>query len=223
LRGEFLPEESDAGESTDTRKKGWLKISRENLAWFAVVFLIGIAVGAVITTFGRSEDPPAIIISTREPKAEPTATGTPTPLKVYISGEVISPAVYELPQGSIVQDLVEAAGGFTFSADNEVVNLAFTLNDGMHIHVPSREQETELPVISEGSGSGGDEREFPVNINQASAQDLELLPGIGPVLAGAIIEYRDSNGDFKELDQIMEVPGIGPATFEEIKELISLK
>jgi competence protein ComEA len=213
----------ETGEITEETSKARPKIGRELLAWLVVVFLLGIAAGALIVTFGKRSNPPSIIISTRSPEPTPMPAGSPAPMKIYVSGEVVEPAVYELPAGAIIEDLIFAAGGFTESAEHDVVNLAYSLSDGMHIHVPSKEEEIMLPVVSGGSGSAGVTSAGSVNINQAALQDLESLPGIGPSLAQAVLDYRDLNGVFEEIDEIMEVPGIGPAKFEAIKDLISLK
>jgi len=198
-------------------------MGREQLAWLVVVFLLGIAAGALIVTFSRRSNPSSIMIATRPPIPSPAPTGPPAPVKVFISGEVANPAVYELPAGAIIEDLIDSAGGFTETAEDDVVNLAFSLSDGMHIHVPSRDEEISIPVVSGGSGSIGLSSDGTVNINQASLQDLETLPGIGPSLAQAILDYRDLNGVFREIDEIMEVPGIGPAKFEDLKPMISVK
>ena len=109
------------------------------------------------------------------------------------------------------------------SAEKDVVNLAFALGDGMHVHVPHKEEEHTLPVISAGQSSISGDRDGLVDINSATLAQLESLPGLGPTLAQSVIEYREMNGPFKELDEIMEVPGIGPGKFESIKDLISIK
>jgi len=151
-------------------------------------------------------------------KPRPTAG----PYVVHITGEVMSPGVYELQPGVRVIDLVDAAGGFTEQANQEGINLARKIFDGDHIHVPS-EFETEIPEPV-GESTTGENFGFEfVNINIASQLELEALPGIGPAKAEEIITYRETQGWFTTIEDIMEVPGIGPVLFEGIKERISVE
>jgi competence protein ComEA len=146
----------------------------------------------------------------------PEATGPP-PLRVYITGEVRTPDVYSLPPGSIVQDLVIAAGGTRPGADLEAVNMALPLSDGMHVHIPAEGESSAIPPVTSGGGAAGG----LVNINTATAEELKLLPGIGDVTAAAIIGYRQANGPFDSIEAIMDVPGIGEGKFEQIRLLIT--
>jgi competence protein ComEA len=132
---------------------------------------------------------------------------------------VVLPDVYTLPHGSIVKDALVAAGGAADDADLDRINLAAALAEGQHVYVPH--QGEDLPPIevpARGASSGADGL---VNINTADAAQLETLPGIGPSLAGRIIAYREANGPFASVDDITQVSGIGPATLEEIRDLIT--
>lgn len=149
------------------------------------------------------------------PSPEPTPT--PRPLRVYVSGAVQAPDVYSLPPDSIAKDALTAAGGPAAEADLDRINLASPLTDGQHVYVPYLGEE-ELPVQPPSSQRSGG---LQVNINTADAATLETLPGIGPTIAGRIIDYRQANGPFGRIEEIMEVSGIGPATFEKIQDLIS--
>jgi competence protein ComEA len=188
------------------RFRGWL------------VFLLVLAAVAGIVTFQwrrpRSRPEPLMVAS-----ATPTVveTSTPQPLQVYVSGAVVRPDVYDLPPGSIVKDAILAAGGATEDADLDCINLALPLSDAVHVYVP-RYGEASPPAPDLGSSSPGGGM---VNLNTASVAELETLPGIGPVLAQRIVEYRQTHGRFQVIEGVMEVPGIGPATFEEIRDLIS--
>ena len=133
------------------------------------------------------------------------------PITVHVSGGVAEPGVYELARGSRAQDAVEAAGGASEEADLERINLARVLQDGQQVYVP---------VAGDDSAEGVT---FPININIASAEQLTLLPGIGAVTAQAIVDYRDEEGPFTRIEDIQDVPGIGPTTFETIRELISVE
>jgi competence protein ComEA len=177
---------------------------------------------------GKRIAPAPIVIETVAPRptAEPTFTPLPTataaPLLVYVSGEVARPAVYELAPGSIIEDAMLAAGGATAAAELAGVNLALRLADGMHIHIPAKGEMGAIPVVSGGEASSSERGPAgPVNINTATAEELETLPGIGPATAGAIIEYREANGPFARIEEIMDVTGIGEAKYEQIRELIT--
>jgi competence protein ComEA len=137
---------------------------------------------------------------------------------VYVSGAVHQPDVYELPAGCIVKDAVEAAGGPTDSADLDGVNLAVELRDQQQVYVPRRGET--VPMLPSSAGVGA--VSGPVNINIAIAAELETLPGIGPKTADAIVEYREANGPFQTIEDIMDVPGIGEGTFEKIKDGITV-
>lgn len=143
---------------------------------------------------------------------------TPTPpqeLVVYVTGEVISPDVYTLPPGADrVSDAIAAAGGFTENADIDSVNQAAMLSDGQHIRVSAIGEQ--LADTSQSDSS-------LIDINTASLELLQTLTGIGPVKAQAIIDYRQSNGPFARIEDILNVQGIGEATFESIKDKITAR
>jgi competence protein ComEA len=131
---------------------------------------------------------------------------------VYITGAVAQPEqLLTLLPSSRVSDAIEAAGGATDSADLERVNLAGILRDGDQIHVPAFEEEVTLATPSGGG---------IVNVNTATAEELDTLPGIGPAVAERIIAYREANGPFADLAALDAVEGVGPALLEGIQELV---
>jgi len=144
---------------------------------------------------------------------------TPHPVVINIDGAVVSPGVYTLPVQSRVVDAVEAAGGLAENASPGSVNLAAELEDGSQIYIPARnpslENSEELAGRAVGISESGEMISL-VNINQASLEVLIGLPGIGPVTAEKIINYRQDQ-IFSRIEEIQKVPGIGPATFEQIK------
>jgi competence protein ComEA len=168
----------------------------------------------------------------------PPATITPIPLRVQVKGAVKRPGLYTLPQNSILQDALTAAGGLTDKADPSDLNLAQLLDDGAQITVPEL-APTAVPSATVGPGTpqpapapgaaasatpeGTSTASGPVNINSASLDQLETLPGIGPAIGQRIIDYRSAHGPFKTIEQIMNVKGIGPATFANLKSHITVK
>lgn len=211
-------------------------LNKDNLLSYLIVLFLGIIVGAGGITLAGRVQPAPILIQPPAPTAVPEPTATPGPLRVFVNGAVATPAVYELPHNGIVQDAIERAGGFTGEADTAVINLALPLQEGMQIYVPTvaetAEQEQMVisnPVvrsdgveIEELPGSGDTAVAVLVNINSADVAELDTLPGIGPSTAEKIVEYRDTNGSFATIDEIMSVSGIGPAKFEQIQPFITV-
>jgi competence protein ComEA len=132
--------------------------------------------------------------------------------------------VLHLPTGTRVVDAVEAAGGATPDADTDLVNLATLLTDGLRVHIP-RVGEAVPPGLggasTTGSGGAGSEGPAsPIDLNQASAEQLEDLPGIGPATAAAIVEHRERHGPFTSVDALTDVPGIGDAKLAQLRDLV---
>jgi competence protein ComEA len=146
---------------------------------------------------------------------------------VHISGAVNQPGVYTFPTNSRVQDSIDAAGGFTEDASVNSINLAAPLQDGIQIWVPSLLQFQDPGIGSDSQNDLEGERSprviaVLININKATQEELESLPEIGPVIAGDIIAFRQTEGLFISIEEISKVPGIGPATYDEIKGLITV-
>jgi competence protein ComEA len=139
---------------------------------------------------------------------------------VYVSGAVSAPDVYELPFDARIKDLVLAAGGLTADADPERINLAERLKDSEHIHVP---RQGETPDDAAGvADTAGAAQSGSLDLNTASASDLDSLPGIGQSFADRIIEYRTANGPFTSVEDLQKVKGIGAALFAKIAPLVSV-
>ena len=139
---------------------------------------------------------------------------------VYVSGQVKTPAVITLEDNGNLRliDAVNAAGGLTEFADTEIVNLAEPLTDGQHVHIPTKEIIfRELPAQNGGGTSNN-----LININTADEKELQKIKGIGPALAGRVIEYRESHGAFKSIEEIKKVRGIGDKTFEKMRDQITV-
>lgn len=154
------------------------------------------------------------------PNLTPEPTATLNLIQVHVAGEVKQPGLYHLPEGANVQEAIEAASGATENAGLDLINLATILNDGQRITIPPKsnlQEKIEFPQRS----SGLNETKL-ININTANQEELESLPGIGEVKARAIINYRTQNGYFLNLEELMNVEGIGQKTFDQLKDLITI-
>ena len=141
---------------------------------------------------------------------------TISPIQVYITGEVQKPGLYQLEKGSRLSDLISIAGGLT-SSNSYNVNLAAKLYDGQHIHLDEESKLTESSNKSETQILTATKK---ININEANIEELETLPGIGETRAKDIIDYRNTIGFFEEIEDILNVKGIGEFTFDKLKDLI---
>lgn len=188
--------------------------SSRNIVIAFVIVTVAIAIGAVLLLTTRP-DAVQITINPPVPTVTPEPSATPAPIQVYVTGEVQNPQItVELPFESRVQAAIDAAGGFTENADLDRVNVAGVLRDGDQIHVPSIEDES-VPV-SVATPSGGS----LINVNTATLEELQNLPGVGPALAERIIDYREEYGPFASIEDLDEVSGIGPSLLEGFAGLI---
>jgi competence protein ComEA len=202
------------------------------------VILVIIALGGTAMFYGqqKSSPPEPLIIITNSPPTQtatiaPTPTATPAPVRVYITGAIVKPDVYFLPAGSIVKDVIKAAGGLTQAADLEQFNQALELKDQQHIHIPRLGEKNAPPPVQDGAtveqtpppNSATSSPAKLININSASLEQLDTLPRIGPTLAQNIVTYRESHGGFKTIEEIKEVSGIGESAFKQLKTLITVE
>jgi competence protein ComEA len=186
-------------------------LERYRVAIVGALSLLLVTAGAFIYLRRPAPEPIEIL--------EPPPTPIPSPVlvAVYVTGAVQAPGVYYLPEESRVQDALEAAGGPTNAADLNRVNLARRVRDEDQVYFPEMGEEN-LPPTSTGSSGGG-----LINVNSASAKELEDLPGIGPALAQSIVDHREDHGPFAAIEEIMDVWGIGQGVFEDIRELITVR
>ena len=153
---------------------------------------------------------------------------------IHITGSVKNPGIVKLKEGSRIEDAIESAGGLTENADITKVNLAYVVEDGTKIKIPSASEEDigdediidsksgDNIIIEENTVSSNNSTQT-ININKATEKEFETLPGIGPSLASKIIEYRNQNGKFGSIEDIKNVNGIGDNKYEKIKDLITVK
>ncbi|MEV5037166.1 helix-hairpin-helix domain-containing protein [Peribacillus frigoritolerans] len=183
----------------------------------------------------QGEDPadPEDIFSNTAKEAEIKQSEDETPaepeiIKVDVKGAVKSPGIFTAQAGDRVIDLISAAGSFTVKADKDKVNFAQIIEDQMVIYVPEIGEEDKGDLENIQVGTSGDAVTKGtsgglVNLNTATQEDLQTLTGIGPSKANAILEYRESIGKFKEVDELKQVTGIGDKTFERLRDSISVK
>lgn len=172
-----------------------MKWSRPEQLMLTVALSAALAAGVLLLAIRRPSPPVRFIESP-----------VPTELVVQLDGEVARPGLYRLPSGSRVADAVDAAGGPTEQADLNGLNRARLLRDGDRVSIPPRSAGSATPQAAHG-----------VNLNTASAEQLEALPGIGPVLARRIVEYRVRHGPFPRLEELLQVEGIGPKLLQELR------
>jgi competence protein ComEA len=161
-----------------------------------------------------------------EKKAAPKSN-QPENIMVDVKGQVNRPGVYQSNTGERVIDVIGRAGGLTEQADQTQVNFAEHVEDEMVIYIPGKGEEVStLPPPTGSSGtvsSGKGQKEGKININKADEQELQNLPGIGQAKAVAIIEFRNTSGPFKAIEDLKDISGIGDKTYEKLKDLIEVK
>ena len=179
--------------------------------------------GETVTGIGAGDGPAALT-------AEETSLGsageeTALPFYVHICGEVISPGVYELKEGSRVFQAIEKAGGVTDQAAAEYLNMAEQVKDGMKIVVPGKEEVEAAKArgeISLQAEASSNVQKTKVNLNTATKEELMTLRGVGEAKAADILKYRESQGGFQKIEDIMKISGIKDAAFQKIKDDITV-
>lgn len=238
---------TDPGGSPGERRGRWWAPTPAEVAGLAVL-LLGALVASVLWWYpavtgpggarAGAEPPPAALVGTAadpegaalDPGAEVASDATvparetaPGPVTVHVTGGVEAAGLRSLPAGARVGDAVAAAGGLTTDADLERINLARPLADGEHVHVP-RIGEDPLPDAAPGGAAAGAVgSDGLLDLNRATAAELETLPGIGPTRAAAIVDHRERHGPFSVPGDLRAVPGIGEATFQTLAPLVVVR
>lgn len=185
----------------------------EHSTWRLALPLLAVAVMAGVFWGSRAPEPAPLSLNSAPAVTGDGGVGAGT-ITIHVSGWVAAPGLYHLADGSRVADAVAAAGGLLPGADTTRVNLAAPVSDGGQVVIPGPAGDGEA---SAQPGSGGDEK---VHLNRATAADLETLPGVGPVLAERIVEYRDQHGPFTEVEDLLDVPGIGEAKLAALRDQV---
>jgi competence protein ComEA len=198
--------------------RAWLA-ARARVALIGVVaFIVGFAVRGPVEPLLGPQRAPAAATPAGLALVEPTSLPTrPAMLLVHVSGAVRQPGVYTLEEGQRIQDAVAAAGGATDDAEIHSLNLAAPLKDGQHVIVPAV-APTAGPRLA-----GPTPAPRPLNLNTASAAELEALPGIGPVTAARIVKYREDAGGFRSVDELRTAKLVNEATFNRLRDLVTVQ
>lgn len=196
-----------------------LKRYRPYLA-MSLLFLV-VLIGTIVVL--RRPEPVAMTIITPTPRPTPTVAL----VLVDVRGAVAKPGVYSLPSGSRVQDVLALAGNISSAAEIGGINMARKLNDGELLYIPTAGEATVAPPATLSRGDKGPTpTKTPlgkININTATIEVLDALPGIGPAIAERIIEYRTQNGGFKQPEDLKKVRGIGEVLFNQLKDYITVQ
>jgi competence protein ComEA len=203
----------------------WWDRARNWLAGVLTVAGLGVAIALAVPLVQRPSPPPVRLVAT--PPASPTPLAE---VQVHVTGAVLQPGLYALPAGSRVGDAVQAAG-LAEDADPDALNLAARLTDGQRLVVPRQGEPLPAPTApsapraSAGAGRAASAApaprpDRPLNLNTATAEQLDALPGIGPAYAQRILDYRARNGPFQSVQQLRDARLLPNATFERIKDLV---
>jgi competence protein ComEA len=200
------------------------------VTWFGAGRLVAASVATVVVAAGafwlvrtpppatEASLPRATASTVGEAAAEASPASEPVTVFVHVAGAVVEPGVYQLDVGARVRDAVVAAGGPTDEADWNALNLAAPAVDGTRVYVPTVGEEVPAALtVPPATGTGS----TMVDVNAATADQLDELPGIGPATAAAIVTERERNGPFLDVDDLDRVPGIGPAKLEALRDLVT--
>jgi competence protein ComEA len=183
--------------------------------------VIAIVLGILAVRMLQTPPPPELSLPRATPASTlPSVSAAPSALVVHVAGAVTRPGVYRLDSSARVDDAVSAAGGVTADADLDAVNLAAKVSDGDRVFVPRKGEVP--PSVSPVGPSQTSAPSGPVNLNRATLEELETLPGIGPATAQAIIAWRREHGAFQSVQDLLQVRGIGPAKLESLRDLVTV-
>ncbi|MEN2740852.1 ComEA family DNA-binding protein [Microbacterium sp. X-17] len=178
-----------------------------------VLLVLGVTVVIGIVRGGGGEALPGETVAATAGPGGAGTTVAGTAAYVHVAGAVARPGLYALPAGARVVDAISAAGGFTPEAAQAAVNLARSVTDG---------EQLVVPVQGAAPPAGATPGDGRVNVNTADAARLDTLPGVGPAIADRIVSWREKNGPFASIDDLLAVPGIGEKMLENLRELVSV-
>ena len=194
-----------------------IAVSRSTaLVGVSVALGLLVLIGQRLAHAGAASEP-EVVAAPLEPVAEAPARPL---LVVHVVGEVRRPGLYRVRDGSRIADAVRRAGGARHGADLAALNLAAPLVDGIQVLVPSRVTVGGMPSTGAGTGAGGPSISA-VSLSSATVEELDELPGVGPITAQKIVDYRAEHGPFGSVDDLDAVPGIGPTRIEQLRDLVT--
>lgn len=234
-----LPLRSWAERLTAWRQSSW---ARPVLALGGGAVALGVLLAVGLAFLRSSTPPPRLTLPRAQPGSAPVEGGpssgpgpvassvptvAPITVTVHVAGQVIGPGIYAVPAGARVADAIVAAAGMSAEADVEQLNLAARVSDGERVYVPKK-GEAPPPVPAAGpapatgpaAGAKGTAPGPPLDLNAATATQLDALPGVGPATSTAILAYRTSHGRFRSVTELLDVPGIGPTKLEALRPLV---
>lgn len=193
-----------------------VSLSRSHALTLAVVTLAVLVVGGrfLAARGGAEAAAPAAVLERATPASR-------APLVVHVVGAVRRPGLYRLRDGSRINDAVERAGGATRKADLSLVNLAAPLSDGIQVVVPVKPSPVVSGAATAGDGAAASAAAGPLHLNTATVEQLDTLPGVGPVTAQKIVDWRTKHGAFASVDDLDAIPGIGPARLDQLRDLVA--
>jgi competence protein ComEA len=187
-----------------------LMLSRGRVLVGAALLLVVLALAGRFLAAGGATEPAQPLAEARVVRAEPRPA-----LVVHVVGAVRQPGLYRLKEGARVADAVSRAGGARPKADLSLVNLAAPVTDGQQVVVPVRAAQGSAAPVGTAPAAG------PVSLSSATVEQLDALPGVGPVTAQKIVEYRERHGAFSSIEELDAISGIGPARLEQLRELVT--
>ena len=212
-----------------------MRFVRKQFLIYAAVGLVvvGIGVRYLLTdrsaASGAADTGVALTAPSPAPSETAASPSPPAEIVVDVGGAVARPGVYRLPADARVCDAVDLAGGATARADLSAVNLAARLADGQQVVVPEKGQSASADGTGAGAEGGGAPSTgetggsgVPVNLNTATIDELDALAGVGPATAQKIVDFREANGGFSSVEQLLDVPGIGDAKFAALKDQVTI-
>ncbi|HQF96680.1 MAG TPA: helix-hairpin-helix domain-containing protein [Microthrixaceae bacterium] len=243
LRGRSAPPWAERIRTVLSERRPWFVAGGVIVAVVIAILLLRSPSGPAEVTLPRAGTEPAGVTVAAAPSggatggaADGTASTTvprsgssvdPGTVVVHVAGAVAAPGLVTLPAGSRVADAVARAGGLRADADGDRINLAAPVSDGVRVFIPVVGQpDPPLAVAVTGgpaeSASATPSPTQPLDLNTATAEQLEALPGVGPSTAAAIVAYRTEHGQFRSVDELQEVRGIGPAKFEAVESSVTV-
>jgi competence protein ComEA len=204
-------------------------VSRPQLVAYALATLVVLALGVRFMQ-GQAHSQGAAAPARADAGAAASGASAPGAVRiesrpagvalVHVAGAVRSPGVYRLREGERIQDAVRRAGGVRAGADLNAINLAAKVADGQQVVVPRR--GAAAAAAGAGAGEGGGPPQAPVSLNAATAEQLDTLDGVGPATASKILDYRRQHGGFRSIDDLGEIPGIGPKRLAALRDKVQL-